>query len=137
MKVVPQVDGTGCGIACIATLAGKSYEEVRSVALDKLTFPRAGEFYTKTSDLVILGKAFGVSVISKRRKPFAGYDALPDFAILSKRIGGTNKKWHWVVYVRTTNGEHILDPEEKLKGASRYQIDKYASEITHWLEVEI
>jgi hypothetical protein len=35
MKLVRQVDRSGCGLACVAMLAGVSYDDVRRVWLEK------------------------------------------------------------------------------------------------------
>jgi ABC-type bacteriocin/lantibiotic exporter with double-glycine peptidase domain len=108
------MDHTGCGVACIAMLAGCSYLRVKKVAVKKFEYNNP-EFYTTTGQLRKLAKTFGVRIISKRRKRFKDWDLLPDIAILSINSKENNKYWHWVVFARQKGGGFVLDPNKTIK----------------------
>ena len=108
MRRVIQEDTTGCGLACIAMLSGRSYKEVRNLALKELGFEDNGEFYTGTSHLVSLGQEFDLK-IGKRRRKFKSFDLLPNKVILAINYKEKSDTWHWVVFHRTNKEQYILD----------------------------
>jgi|SRR3989338_6723346 len=90
-----------CGVACIAMLAGCSYDG----ALEALEFADdAEEFYTWHVDLFnALGK-LGCAV--KKRK-FISWREIEGCAIVAVNHTKNGRYWHWVVF----DGEAILDPK--------------------------
>lgn len=135
MKRVVQQDSTGCGIACIAMLAGKTYAEVRKYALKTLSLDECGPFYTNTNDLVKLGNQYELNVGVRRRK-FKSFDILPDKAILAINYKENTNTWHWVVFHRTSSEQYVLDPKKSIKNNKRKDLARIASKATHWLGVK-
>jgi len=117
MRRIRQRDPTGCGLACIAMIAGTNYEKVRDIAVE-LGWDETGDFYTGNRDLRDLGKYFGIE-IGKIRRPFKSFDALPEAAILAINYKKQSDTWHWVVYRRTRNGEFVYDPNQSIKTNKR------------------
>lgn len=111
---VKQEDETGCGLACIAMLAGVSYNEIKNVALDKLKFRTNGEFYTGTGQLKELASHYNVEIEGKRRRKFKSWSELPDVAIVSINLKENNKYWHWVVFQRKDGADFVLDPKKSI-----------------------
>lgn len=113
MKRIIQEDSTGCGLACIAMLANKTYKTVRKVA-ERLEIKNQDKFYTGTKDLRELSQYFGIDIGFKRVK-FNSYKSLPNIAILAINYREKSENWHWVVYYRTDNDEYVLDPKKTIK----------------------
>lgn len=118
MKRVIQKDRTGCGLACIAMLAGRTYQEVRKAAV-ALNIEKAGEFYTHAIHLKELGAVFNIHIPAKRWRVFRSWGELPDTALvaINPRDGGLY--WHWVVFMRRDGSEFVLDPRESVKTERR------------------
>lgn len=57
MRRVKQGDPTGCGLACIAMLAGCDYNKVRDLAVKQLCFDDSGKFHTGAKYLEKTGTA--------------------------------------------------------------------------------
>lgn len=92
-------------------LAGKTYSQVRKLALSMLAFNEGGPFYTATKDLVSLGKRYNLTIDVRRRK-FKSYEALPGKAILAINYREEADTWHWVVFHRTAHERYVLDPKK-------------------------
>ncbi|WP_308318795.1 cysteine peptidase family C39 domain-containing protein, partial [Vibrio metschnikovii] len=114
MRRVVQQDRTGCGLACIAILAGTEYSNVKDRALDLFNLESSDEFYTNASELQKLGQEFNLNVGAKRRV-FKGFNALPDLAILAINYRENEDTWHWVVYCRDEGNEFVIDPKKAVK----------------------
>jgi len=106
MRYVRQLDDTGCGLACIAMLAGVGYKTVRKIARENNLLKRKTMCDTNGADLSRIGKKFGLS-ISKKRLKFKGYKDLPKLSILAVDYRDNDINWHWVV--RNNKGV-IKDP---------------------------
>ena len=115
---VKQEDPTGCGLACIAMLAGFDYKAVRELAIEKLGFDDSGTFYTDTKDLRGLASIFNIE-LGKRKRRFKSFGELPEIAILAINYKEDSDTWHWVVYRRTSNDEFVYDPKTKIKTDKR------------------
>ena len=119
MRRIKQGDTTGCGLACIAILAGHSYQTVKKKAIEKLNFTNNGEFYTTTRHLKALGLIFNVTIIGHRRRKFKGWDELPDMAIVSINPNHKNTSWHWVVFCKSHDASFVFDPKKSTKSNKR------------------
>lgn len=135
MRRVVQEDATGCGLACIAMLSGRKYQEVKNLAVSDLDFDNEGYFYTGTRDLVQLGESFGLKVGTRRRK-FKKFDLLPNKAILAINYKEKSDTWHWVVFHRSNKEQYVLDPKKSIKNTKRKDLLRIAKNTTHWLAVE-
>ena len=118
LRRIKQEDPTGCGLACIAILAGVSYTEIRKIAVDDLEFDESGLFYTGTTHLRKLASKYNIK-LSKRRRQFKSLEALPEKAILAINYDGNVDTWHWVIYRRTLNEEFVYDPKRSIKSNKR------------------
>jgi len=118
MRRIRQRDSTGCGLACIAMVAGINYEDVRAIAVSKLGWDETGDFYTGTRDLRDLAGYFGIAV-GKRRRSFKSFNALPDTAILANNYKEQTDTWHWVVFHRIEGKPVIYDPNQSIKNDKR------------------
>ncbi|ACE83010.1 cysteine peptidase family C39 domain-containing protein [Cellvibrio japonicus] len=138
ISLIKQQDKTGCGLACVAMLAGIEYGRIKSIAQKHgfLVKSKNGEFYTSSSHLrCISDKVQSIEVVSLRRIKFSKIDELPDLAILSIDNLGVKNKWHWVVFERKRDGSvYIYDPEIPKRYEKAAEIaDLY---ITHYLVVK-
>jgi len=121
---VVQEDKTGCGLACIAMLAGVCYKEAKKAALDNLKFRTKDEFYTGTGQLKELAAHFNIEIEGKRRRKFRNWSELPDVAIVSINPKENNKYWHWVVFQRKDGAEVVFDPKKSIKTDRRTDFDR-------------
>jgi hypothetical protein len=116
MKPVVQLEKTGCAIASVATIVGRSYHAVRSMANSVGLFAHDERLWSETSHVRRLLKHFGVKAGS-RDVPFQSWQALPDLALLSIKWHRHNGRpfWHWVVFVRDAEMEYVLDSKKSLR----------------------
>jgi ABC-type bacteriocin/lantibiotic exporter with double-glycine peptidase domain len=115
MKRVLQEDPTGCGIACLAMLAGLSYKEVKAICQALPKFQELGHFYTRPEDLRSIAVAIGVT-LSKRYLNFTGWDRVADLAIvaINYKIKPEGASWHWVIFSRVGEQAFVVDPDKSI-----------------------
>lgn len=120
MKPVVQEDKTGCGIACAAMLSGLSYARTKKIARQLGIEAADPRLWSDTTHVRKLLAHLKVKV-AKEEKPFKGWDALPDRALLAIkwRWGKGIPFWHWTVFVRDGEGSYVLDPKKALKNHIR------------------
>ena len=135
MKRVIQQDGTGCGIACIAMLAGIDYKSVKKLGLELFDIKSGDELYTTATDLRKLGQKFNLDVGGRRRK-FKTFNSLPDLAILAINYRESNDTWHWVVFCRTASEEFVLDPKKAIKSEQRSDFGRMELKTKWFIEVK-
>jgi ABC-type bacteriocin/lantibiotic exporter with double-glycine peptidase domain len=95
MKTIKQKEENDCGVACVAMLAGVSYDEARAVI-----YPNGRAKLTKTKDLSAALKKLGREPLSDRRQPF-GSQTLQDLetdALVFVELKNGNASKHWVVW---------------------------------------
>lgn len=120
MRRVVQEDENGCGVACVAMLAGVNYQAARVKM-----FPRRGG-YTNTADLRRALRKFKLKcaprMVTFRSSGFRNYKDLPTDAIL-KLIAPTHPPgvWHWVVW--DARRKCLLDPRKR--PYRRFRITSY------------
>lgn len=95
-----------CGIACVAMLAGCSYDEAR-IALEFAEDD--DEFYTWHDDLLKALKTLGCEVTFNK---FLSWRKIEGRAIVAVNHTKDGNYWHWVVF----DGEAILDPKPSRPG---------------------
>ncbi|BBB26150.1 hypothetical protein [Amphritea japonica] len=110
MSVVIQEEATGCGIASAANILGLSYAEAKATANSMGIYASDEALFSDTAYMRRLLDAYGVKT-SADETLFAGWNALPNTALLSIKHHYENGKpfWHWVVFKRTSAGEVLLD----------------------------
>lgn len=120
MEPVVRQDRTGCAIASVAAILGKSYDEVKSVARSIGLFPEDKALWTQTSPVRKLLAQAGAQA-GPDELPFTSWEDLPDLALLSIKwkIQGESPAWHWVVFVRNGTSACVLDPKKGLRTNTR------------------
>lgn len=110
LKPVIQQEATGCGIASVANILGKSYSEMKSIANAMGIYADDKSLWSDTQYVSTLLSHAGVEV-SADEVPFVSWDALPDLALLSIKHHQENGKnfWHWVVFKRVDGQSLVLD----------------------------
>jgi hypothetical protein len=109
MKRISQLDEDGCGVACVAMIAGVSYHEAR-----KRMFGDQNVTVTRTRELREALRDFGIACTGKlipstRRRH---YKKLEQDAILKvKSLRSGKKDWHWMVW--DNRRKRALDPEKE------------------------
>lgn len=115
IRCVRQKYRSDCGVACVAMLAGVSYQ----VAFNAFGF-HEGEtrFYTGHGQLLEALEKLGCGV---KRKRFRSWEDISGSAILPVNHRCDRRHFHWVVY----DGKAIIDPYPKRpprqKNTNRYR----------------
>jgi hypothetical protein len=106
MHLIKQCDKLGCGLACAAMAAGRTYREIRSFA-----FPDGEVVYTSMKQLREIMEAHGVS-LSERLIPFQSRRPtdLEFDALLKVNTRQNGRFWHWVIW--DYGQQKILDPRK-------------------------
>ena len=112
-----QRDTTGCGLACVAMIAGKKYAEVKRKAIELGLVDSNGPFRTSCGELRMLVKAIGGEALIGRKATY--WASLPDLAIAGINYREKKNEWHWVVFVREGKDTYVLDPWHKIKTTKR------------------
>lgn len=108
MKRVTQKRGTDCGIACVAMVAGVSYEEAEKA------MGAAAHSRTQVADLRRALRKLGYSLghrsipVAPERLQYLTFDC-----ILKTKPGPKSGNWHWMVW--DSRAQKILDPQPKEK----------------------
>ncbi|MCG8492022.1 MAG: hypothetical protein MI743_10440 [Sneathiellales bacterium] len=111
-----QRDVTGCAIASSAWISGKSYADVKEMAIGlgiDITNP---SLWSSTQPLRKILKALDINAGAKEQD-FTSWDQLPDKALLAIKwhLEKEVPHWHWVVFLRTRERAIIMDPKKALK----------------------
>ena len=106
IRRIVQKDPHGAGIACVAMLAGKSYE-----AVAREMFPDGVVPHATTGDLKLALAAHGLEP-ARHPVPFRStqYRDLEDDAILKANPRRGGAEWHWVVW--DAERKRLLDPRD-------------------------
>jgi hypothetical protein len=100
IKRVCQRFRSDCGVACVAMIAGVSYQ----MAFDVFCFSDGEKrFYTRHKHLVAALDKLGCEV---QRKWFRSWEEVPGHAILPVNHRCKRRNFHWVVF----DGKAVLDP---------------------------
>lgn len=116
MKTIKQKEENDCGVACVAMLAGASYDEARA-----LIHPNGRSKLTKTKDLSNALIKLGRKPLSDRRQPFGSKtprDLDTDALVFVEMDDGDDSK-HWIVW--DAKAKKLRDPyhtkyEHRLRG---------------------
>lgn len=118
IQKVMQRDRFGCGVACAAMVAGKSYSVARGVFTERGLGKKKHPFATNFSEL---GHCLELLGIESELKRWSSWDAVDGLGIVavSTSLGSTDRKWHWVVAERhAVFGVVLHDPDFDLPSFS-------------------
>jgi hypothetical protein len=124
--VIPviQEEKTGCGIASVANILGKTYAEMKEIANAMGIYASDKSLWSDTQYVRCMLSAAGVET-SADELPFESWDTLPDLALLSIKHHQENGKnfWHWVVFKRAGGLAIVLDSASYLPSNIRTDFD--------------
>ena len=123
-KPVVQEELTGCGIASVANILGKTYSEMKAMANTMGIHSSDKLLWSDTQYVRRMLSQAGVET-SPDEIPFESWDALPDLALLSIKHYQEDGKnfWHWVVFKREHGQSFVLDSASYLPSNIRYDFD--------------
>ena len=124
LKPVIQEETTGCGIASVANILGKSYEEMKAIANDMGIYASDEELWSDTQHVRRMLSSQGVQT-SDQEIPFESWSTLPDLALLAiKHYQEAGKNfWHWVVFKRISGQEFVHDSASYLPSNIRQDFE--------------
>ncbi|WP_028584602.1 hypothetical protein [Desulfogranum mediterraneum] len=119
-KTIIQEETTGCGIASVANVVGKSYSEVKNLANSVGIFAEDQSLFSDTNYVRKLLQEYDISV-SGDEKPFVSWDELPDMALLAIKYQEVKGRpfWHWVVFQRSNGMAVVKDSASYLENNHR------------------
>ena len=136
MKPVIQEERTGCGIAAVANILGKTYAQMKTIANTMGIYAADTSLWSDTQYVRRMLASAGVAT-SAEEKPFSTWDALPDLALLSIKYHREGDKdfWHWVVFKRVDGQSMVLDSASYLPSNLRTDFaamqPKWFIEVSH------
>jgi len=125
IEPVIQEEVTGCGIASVANIVGKSYADMKQIANAMGIFADDKSLWSQT-DYVRQLLAKQNFVVSNEETPFCSWEELPDLALLSIKHYQEEGKdfWHWVVFQRLEGKPFVLDSASYLDSNIRTDFDQ-------------
>ena len=135
-KPVIQEEITGCGIASVATIVGKTYSEMKVIANSLDIYADDKSLWSDTGYVRQLLVHEGRKA-SSNEVPFSSWDNLPDLALLSikhHQEQGINF-WHWVVFYRSKKQAVVFDSNSQLEINVRTDFDEM--QPAWFIEVQI
>lgn len=135
LKPVVQEETTGCGIASVANILGKTYVEMKAEANAMGIYASDKSLWSDTQYVRHMLSSGGVKT-SSDELPFETWDALPDLALLSIKHHQEEGKnfWHWVVFKRVDGRPLVLDSASYLP--SNIRVDFHAMQPKWFIEVK-
>lgn len=117
---VVQEEATGCGIASVANILGKTYGEMKAIANGMGIHASDRSLWSDTQYVRRMLADGGVRA-SAVETPFVSWEALPDVALLSIKHHQEQGKdfWHWVVFQRKDGQSMVLDSASYLSSNIR------------------
>jgi hypothetical protein len=110
LRPVIQEETTGCGIAAVANILGKTYSEMKAIANSMGIYAEDKSLWSDTQYVRKLLSNAGIET-SANEIPFESWGSLPDLALLSIKLHQEDGKnfWHWVVFKRVSGQDVVLD----------------------------
>ncbi|WP_409525714.1 hypothetical protein [Nitrincola sp. MINF-07-Sa-05] len=135
LKPVIQEETTGCGIASVANILGRTYLEMKDTANGMGIHAEDKSLWSDTQYVRQMLSHAGVET-SADEIPFESWSALPDLALLSIKHHQEDGKnfWHWVVFKRIGGQEFVLDSASYLP--SNIRTDFNAMQPKWFIEVK-
>lgn len=131
---VVQEEPSGCGIAAVATILGKSYGDMKAIAQRHGISADDPALWSDTHYVRTLLNQAHIGT-SDNEIPFTSWEALPDLALLAIKHHQEDGKdvWHWVVFERCDGEAHVLDSAAYLDSNTR--TDFFEMEPKWFIEV--
>jgi len=135
LEPVVQAEISGCGIAAVANILGKTYAEMKAIANAMGIHAADKSLWSDTQYVRRMLSSAGVQT-SADELPFASWDALPDVALLSIKHHQEEGRnfWHWVVFNRIDGRPLVLDSASYLP--SNIREDFHAMQPKWFIEVK-
>lgn len=129
LKSVIQEETTGCGIASVANILGKTYSEMKAIANAMGIYADDKSLWCDTQYVRQMISKFDVE-LSANEIPFESWDALPDLALLAIKHHQEDAKnfWHWVVFKRIEGQVVVLDSAKYLSSNIRTDFNEMQPE---------
>jgi hypothetical protein len=124
LKPVVQEETTGCGIASVANILGKTYAEMKNIANEIGIHASDKSLWSDTQYVRRMLSNAGVET-SANEVSFESWSTLPDLALLSIKHHQEDGKnfWHWVVFKRVDGQPFVLDSASYLPSNIRTDFD--------------
>lgn len=105
-----QEETTGCGIASVANVVGKSYAEMKALANSMGIYASDTSLWSDTQYVRHMLSRVGVEA-TENEILFESWGALPDLALLAIKHHQEEGRdfWHWVVFKRVDGRDLVLD----------------------------
>jgi hypothetical protein len=105
-----QEETTGCGIASVANVVGKSYAQMKALANSMGIYASDTSLWSDTQYVRHLLSRVGVEA-TENEILFESWGALPDLALLAIKHHQEEGRdfWHWVVFKRVDGRDLVLD----------------------------
>lgn len=121
---VVQEETTGCAIAAVANILGKTYSDMKAIANGMGIYASDKALWSDTHYVRRMLATAGVQT-SNSEEPFVSWEALPNLALLSikhHQESGVNF-WHWVVFERVDGQSFVLDSASYLPSNVRHDFE--------------
>lgn len=124
LSPVIQEETTGCGIASVANILGKTYAQMKASANAMGIYADDKSLWSDTQYVRQMLSAAGVKT-STDEIPFTSWHALPSLALLAIKHHQEEGKdfWHWVVFKRDSGKVFVLDSASYLLTNIRTDFD--------------
>lgn len=124
LRPVVQEEISGCGIAAVANILGKTYPEMKAIANAMGIHAEDESLWSETGHVRQMLSNAGVQT-SEREIPFSSWKALPDQALLAIKFHqeGDRNFWHCVVFKRVNGQPVVLDSASYLPANLRQDFD--------------
>lgn len=108
--VTVQEEKTGCGIASVANILGKTYAQMKARANALGIYADDKALWSNTQYVRALLADAGV-LTGEAEIPFESWQKLPNLALLAIKYHQDEGRnfWHWVVFKRIENQAYVLD----------------------------
>lgn len=136
LKPVVQEEPSGCGIASVANILGKTYQEMKTRANAMGIFAEDKSLWSDTQYVRRMLSSARVET-SPTEVAFESWSKLPDLALLSIKHHQEDGKnfWHWVLFKRVNGQPFVLDSASYLPSNIRTDFDEMQPEW--FIEVKI
>lgn len=110
IKSIIQEETTGCGIASVANILGKTYADTKDSANAMGIYADDKSLWSDTKYVRKMLSSAGVEV-SDEETPFESWVDLPDIALMAIKHHREEEinYWHWVVFKRVDGQPVVLD----------------------------